>query len=191
MGTRGIYGYHKNGIDKLTYNHFDSYPSVLGKGIIDYVRKYTDGEIDKAFNKIIMVKHNIKPTKKMISNCKDYTDLGVSNQSINDIYCLLRNSQGDLNPYHKGLLYMIDSKDFIKDSLFCEWGYIINLDTHKLEIYRGFNKTRSINRYCGKSTKHQDGYYPCSLINERYLLDYRSMSNSAIDQFTKHLEEVY
>lgn len=25
MGTRGLYGFHKNGIDKLTYNHLGSY----------------------------------------------------------------------------------------------------------------------------------------------------------------------
>ena len=30
MSTRGIYGFRKNGEDKLTYNHYDSYFSYLG-----------------------------------------------------------------------------------------------------------------------------------------------------------------
>jgi len=29
--------------------------------------------------------------------------------------------------------------DFIYDSLWCEWAYMINLETQCLEIYRGFN----------------------------------------------------
>jgi len=33
MGTRGAYGFRKNGIDKVTYNHFDSYPEQLGESL--------------------------------------------------------------------------------------------------------------------------------------------------------------
>ena len=35
MGTRGLYGFRKNGIDKLTYNHLDSYPDWLGKKVVE------------------------------------------------------------------------------------------------------------------------------------------------------------
>lgn len=31
MGTRGMYGFYRNGVTKATYNHFDSYPEWLGK----------------------------------------------------------------------------------------------------------------------------------------------------------------
>ena len=31
MGTRGLYGFHKNGIDKLTYNHLEAIPIGLGR----------------------------------------------------------------------------------------------------------------------------------------------------------------
>ena len=30
---------------------------------------------------------------------------------------------------------MENGNDFITDSLFCEWAYIINLDTNKFEIF--------------------------------------------------------
>lgn len=32
-----------------------------------------------------------------------------------------------------------DAKDFLFDSLFCEYAYIINLDSNMLEFYTGFN----------------------------------------------------
>jgi hypothetical protein len=34
--------------------------------------------------------------------------------------------------------FKLDNR-FLIDSLFCEWAYIINLDSGKLEIYHGFN----------------------------------------------------
>lgn len=38
---------------------------------------------------------------------------------------------------------MIDDSEFLNDSLFCEWTYIINLDNEQFEVYRGFNKDPS------------------------------------------------
>ena len=59
---------------------------------------------------------------------------------------------------------MVSLQDFIKDSLFCEYGYIINMDTKKLEMYEGFQKKpdkRKSNRY---GTENERGYYPCRMV---------------------------
>ena len=37
MGTRGLWGFRKDGKDKLTYNHFDSYPDCLGHTIVEFL----------------------------------------------------------------------------------------------------------------------------------------------------------
>lgn len=43
---------------------------------------------------------------------------------------------------------MIDSSHFLLDSLYCEWGYILNLDTKMLEVWRGWQTTSDPdNRY--------------------------------------------
>jgi len=163
MGTRGCYGFYKNGQTKVTYNHFDSYPEYLGKSIIEFLKNTSIEELNEIFEKIIMVKQDSKPTKKQITQLKKYADLRVSSQSLDEWYVLLRNIQGDLNPYKKDLVYMIDSQDFLTDSLFCEWAYIINLDINELEIYKGFNKikTNQAKRY--KISKPDDqGYYSIS-----------------------------
>ena len=43
MGTRGILGFRKNGLDKLAYNHFDSYPEELGANVVKFCRATSIG----------------------------------------------------------------------------------------------------------------------------------------------------
>ena len=38
MSTRGVYGFRKNNTDKITYNHYDSYPSGLGNVILKFIQ---------------------------------------------------------------------------------------------------------------------------------------------------------
>lgn len=55
---------------------------------------------------------------------------------------------------------MLDGIDFIKDSVFCEYAYIINIGTQELEVYLGFNKKKQpvkINRYMKKSKSRWTG----------------------------------
>lgn len=166
MGTRGIYGFYKNGIDKLTYNHYDSYHEGLGKNVVDFIKNTTIDEMNEVFEKIVLVS-DVMPTKEQIEECSLYTNLNVSNQNTNDWYCLLRDAQGDLNVYKNGLKYMIDDKEFIKDSLFCEYGYIINLDENILEVYEGFQTSPQTNRYITDKPCDSGGkYFNCALVGK-------------------------
>lgn len=168
MGTRGLYGVRKNGVDKCTYNHFDSYPECLGRNVVEFCKNNSVENLNKFFDNIVLVLENSKPTKAQIKDCQKagYVDLSVSTQSNDDWYCLLRNLQGDFEEYQRCIdtdakIYMIDSIDFIEDSLFCEYAYIINLDDEVLEFYEGFQKEPQVgNRY---GTKEDRGYYPCKL----------------------------
>jgi hypothetical protein len=144
MGTRGTFGVRINGKDKLMYNHFDSYPSGLGCGILTAVKKILKRKtglqwLKKHAERLRLVPSDSVPTEEEKELLRPYADLRVSNQSEDDWYCLLRNLQGDLtNTLKVGI--GIDSSNFITDSLFCEWGYIINLDDDVLEVYKGFQK---------------------------------------------------
>ena len=168
MGTRGLYGVRKNGVDKCTYNHFDSYPSGLGNDVVKFCANNTVENLNKFFDNIILVLENSIPTEIQIKECQKagYVDLSVSTQSNEDWYCLLRNLQGNFKEYQKCIdsnskIYMTDGIDFIQDSLFCEYAYIINLDDEVLEFYEGFQKEPQVgNRY---GTKEDRGYYPCKL----------------------------
>lgn len=179
MGTRGCYGFRKNGVDKLTYNHFDSYPECLGRTMVEFCKETSIPELNEIFDKLILVNENAKPTAEQIKECKQYYDGNVSRQTVEDWYCLLRNAQGGLDAYKNGLKYMIDSHNFIKNSLWCEYAYIINLDTNKLEFWVGFqNNPNKNNRY---GTENDDGYYPCKMTAEYSLLP-RYMANRSVDK---------
>lgn len=168
MGTRGLYGFYKNGVTKAVYNQFDTYPTGLGKIMFNFVKKHWKKMLTH-FDKIEIVKEDSKPTKKQLKRALQYCkpDLNVSMQSINDWYCVLHDAQNNPEIYAKGLDLLLDATDFIKDSLFCEWAYIMNLDNMTLEIYKGFNKRKQSvkkNRYMANAIKDEQGYYPCKLI---------------------------
>ena len=146
MGTRGCYGFYKSGVTKATYNHYDSYPDYLGLSIANDISKATNEEWNDIFDKIIMVDENDKPTQEQIEECQEWLNLDVSTQCADDWYCLLRDAQGDIEAFTKGLKYMIEYSSFI-NSLMCEYIYIINLDTNELEFYIGGCDKFTYNRY--------------------------------------------
>lgn len=168
MSTRGLYGFRKNGIDKCTYNHCDSYPDWLGREVLEFCAINNIDKLSRLFDNIEMVSEDSTPTEKQIEICKKegYINLNVSSQSETDWYCLLRNLQGNFKAYTEcinrdGAMFMTDGIDFIQDSLFCEYAYIINIDDKTLEFYEGFQKTPQVdNRY---GTNNNRGYYPCKL----------------------------
>lgn len=194
MGTRGCYGFYKNGITKATYNHFDSYPSVLGESILDFVGNTSLKNMNNIFDKIELVREDSIPTIEQIENCQDFTDLSVSSQNIINFYCLLRKAQGDLNAYKTDLKYMIDSKEFLGNSLFCEYAYIINLDKNVLEFYKGFNKVSQNNRYSQYANSQENGgYCECELVAEYKLVEIWegkiTLDNMKLEDLKKYMEE--
>jgi hypothetical protein len=166
MGTRGCYGLRKDGVDKLTYNHHDSYPSWLGQNMVDFVQSTTIEEMKVIFDKILLVRERVDvPSDSELVEWKLTGAYGGSGQF--DWYSFLREYQGDLSYYKKDdAKYMIDNNSFIKESLFCEWAYIINLDEGVLEVYKGFQTSPHENRYTDyvHDSAIGDKYYPCKLI---------------------------
>lgn len=165
MGTRGLYGFRKNKIDKVTYNHSDSYPEWLGEEVVKFIRETTVEEMREIVDKIVLVDDTMMPTDEELVYFKL---TGKWNGDVNkfDWYTYLRDYQGNLSTYKDNLKYMSDDIDFIKHSLHCEWAYIINLDEMVLEVYKGFqNKPNNTRYYKEPYVAHSgDKYYPCDLI---------------------------
>lgn len=172
MGTRGIYGFRKNNEDKITYNHFDSYPSCLGEEIIDYLKINSIEKLNTLYDKLILVDEEFKISdfsEEQKEKYKRYLE-EIKNSKTSeidmDMYSFLRQFQGDLKKYDEfpEIDLMLDNRGFIKISLFCEWGYIINLDDNTLEIWKGFQKKPQKNNRYGNGK--WEGYYPCKNIKK-------------------------
>ena len=54
--------------------------------------------------------------------------------------------------------------DFIADGLFCEWVYVVDLDSGMFEIYQGFQIHPSENRFSSMFEGTINGYYPPKLV---------------------------
>lgn len=192
MGTRGLYGIRKGNVDKCTYNHWDSYPDGLGRDILQFCATHSEQQISDLYNLIELFNTNVPLTEEQKAMCKinGYVNLNVSSQSDSDWYCLLRELQGNIDAWDKTLkqnakLPMSDDIDFIKDSLFCEYGYIINLDTHCLEYWIGFqHQPDPSNRY---GQDNRDDYYPCKLVAEFKLSD---IGEHNINKFIEMMENM-
>jgi len=167
MGTRGTSGLIINNKEKLSYNVFDSYPSGLGRDVVNLIVFINNENGWEKFRKNAKKLKELKNiTSEIIEKYKKYADLNVSNKSYTDPYCLFRKIQGSdwlKEVYEDNLEHFNINNTFIKDSLFCEYGYIINLDTMKLEFYDGYQQKKQENNRFGVEP-NADGYYPSRLV---------------------------
>lgn len=146
MSTRGIYGFRKNNENKITYNHSDSYPTWLGEKIIEFCAGMTDQDLENLFDHAIIVDELEKDPGKVEMVRKFAVTHGNDPGESEDAYYILHFMQGNFEEY-RNIAYLLedfpmtDAEDFFGDGLFCEWGYIINLDDKCLEVYKsGKNK---------------------------------------------------
>jgi hypothetical protein len=100
-----------------------------------------------------------------------YSNSMVGSGDIQDWYSLLRNAQGNLQAYIN-IGYMPKGNEFIIDSLFCEYAYILNLDSEMAEFYRGFQTYPHYHGRYGREIKpyylenpHDTLYYGCALVD--------------------------
>lgn len=171
MGTRGVVGFRFDQKEVLFYNHWDSYPDGLGQDVVYYVKSVNDwNEIRDQVVAFVPVNDGDVPTtaQKARANELGTVNLNVSRQSEDDFYCLTREAQGDIG-LQLELGFGTMATDFVRDSLFCEFAYIINLDTMELEFYKGFNEDRNADgRYAwGDDEEYAEhGYAGIALVGE-------------------------
>lgn len=138
MTDRGAIGFRLQGLDRITFNKYNSFPRGLGTAAFDAVTEFTDKQIADTAARLHMVSALDSADERTAALYQKTFSLP---RHITDWYQLLEKAQGTLTPYLDGsVAHMIDSADFLRDSLFCEWAYILNADTLKLEIHTGFNR---------------------------------------------------
>lgn len=172
MGTRGFVGFVADRKVSIVYNHYDSYPSHLGVNVLNWLnwlKELSEFEAVKILAANLReVSDDIPPTPEQIEALKQYYEPNVAgNMGVQpNWYQALRNTQGDPGAILASGLYE-SAADFPYDSLFCEWGYLIDLDAMVLEVYRGFqHEPHTLGRFADNGKVRESGsgeYYPVAL----------------------------
>jgi hypothetical protein len=177
MSTRGFVGFVLDGAEKIAYNHCDSYPGGLGLAMLNWARAnahalncdvhqgVSGGPVDLV-RELRVVTSDTEPTDEDIARLAPWMNTGVGGQKGRpDWYQLLRETQGDPAAILKAGV-IEDAGDFPADSLFAEWGYVLDLDARTFETYEGFQKApHDRGRFAGrKSTDPDPGYHPVALV---------------------------
>lgn len=161
MGTRGFMGFVVDGELKGQYNHFDSYPAGLGEDVLDWISAVDEDTARQSVKNLAVISdEDAVPTQA------DFERFGAYWQNVSagqDWYSLLRNCQG--NPDEvlaSGVI--LDGTNFPADSVFCEWGYVVDFDNRVLEVYKGFQKApHDLGRFASMEN-NDPRYYPIALV---------------------------
>lgn len=178
MGTRHLVAVVQDGKVKVAqYGQFDGYIASAGSDVIDFINnKLSNVIISKKF------RDNVRSSffaddeyiRKSKTECgfdpdQEYVSFGDLNwQKYIETYPQFsRETSTDvLNMLCESPLALHDSFSFGKDSLFCEYAYLIDLDKDQLQIYTGFNKSplSSEDPALWGNEPNNGGYYPVSLL---------------------------
>lgn len=166
MGTRGFVGFVVDGQQKIAYNHWDSYPGGLGTDVLDWLR-FAAQDVDnlrELVRGLRVVTRDEEPTDEDIERLGRYADLNVDGESERPTwYQLLRGTQGKpAAMLDAGAIE--DASGFPADSLFAEYGYLIDLDEGRFEAYQGFQKSsHGKGRFASMEKLADSDYYPVAL----------------------------
>lgn len=145
MGTRHLIAVQKNNEYKVAqYGQWNGYLSGQGDNILKF---FHENDLETFRNKVdncfFGTQEQIDEAYAPYTNGDGWMTMEQSNAfKLTEFSHLSRDTGADiLNVILKsnGPLMLIDQIDFAKDSLFCEYAYVIDLDKDILEVYQGFN----------------------------------------------------
>lgn len=164
MGTRGFIGFVIGGVEKIGYVHWDAYPDGLGLSVLTWLAEVKDfAAVAESASALRVVATESVPTDEDVEWLKPWTRKDVGNQTDREWYNLLRGTQGDPAKILEAG-YIEDGSGFPLDSLFAEWGYIVDFDEGTFEAYKGFRKTPTeTGRWAGRDGT-ESGYHPVERV---------------------------
>lgn len=185
MGTRHLICVVSDGDYRIAqYGQWDGYPEGQGASILEFLKSSM-----------------AEPLKKNLENCtwltnaeyeKLWEEFGVdTKQEMIDynVYQDFCNKHPELSrdtgarilemvAGATGKIKLQNSLDFSRDSLFCEWAYVIDFDKNTFEVYQGFNETpldESERFYTAGQKEDENGMYPVKIVESFDLSNLPSM----------------
>lgn len=198
MGTRNLTMVIENAEPKVAqYGQWDGYPSGQGITILDFLNSTNIEEFTKKLQSVKFIdKDKNEEIDEYLKSIGSTDGWMTSDQSAlykakypylsrdhgGDILRLIMESTDDI-------IWINDSRDFVNDSLFCEWCYVIDLDKKTFEIYEGFIQSpiSETERFYSKEP-NKGGYYPVKLVKS-FSLESLPTETEFLDSFKEEEEE--
>lgn len=169
-----------NGQTKVAqYGQWDHYPSGQGLIALEFLRDIVSkGELEKFKERIDSIRWATEEDAEAVKNDPNWEDTtpwvsrdygaGIL-QMIHEGVYYVNNFPSDKIREETHVEWLINQEKFVKDSLFCEGCFVVDLDEGVFEYHRGFNKKPlTEGRFKDlEPAKEQDGsveYYPVRLV---------------------------
>ncbi len=208
MSTRAAYGFRHKNQDYISYNHSDGYPNGLGYDVLEALTSFTltkDIEyLRSCIDKVHLIyrdENHAFSREEFLSIVERLDNLGIYNNLKSECSAITEISSISVFNHIMGKIdtlidrenaipYMLDSGNFMNDSLFCEWAYVINLDEQVIEFYRGFNQNpEAKGRYAANTNDYgSKEYNGVALIGTVPFAVIDSWTKDDIADFTINLE---
>jgi hypothetical protein len=166
MSTRGFLGFVADKRETITYVHYDAYPSALGADVLKWARAVTDWDtVRQQAANLVHIDGDVMPTPEQCEALAQYAKGGAEPESEpgEEWYRLLYGTFGDpaatLAAGHAP-----HAPDWPGDSVWCEWGYLIDLDERRFEVYQGFQTAPHSGRFADRATNPRSGYHAVKLL---------------------------
>lgn len=180
MGTRNLIMVKLNGKRRVAqYCQWDGYPTGQGKEIASFLQRANLDTFAKKVEALTFATDKeIKDTwtKAGADPESDLVSFAIAEKHT-AMYPEFSRDTGAkvLGLIQRGKVKKVqNSVDFLKDSLFCEWAYEIDLDKKCVNVYRGFQATGKMETKTRSdgSTYQAEKYAPCKIAKRIAFKDF-------------------
>lgn len=190
MGTRNLTTIVLDGQYRIAqYGQWDGYPSGQGSTVLEFLNGMDREKFEKNLRGCyFFTKENLAELQKEGESIgwdafwEKYHSMSRDRGA--EILQIVQDSEGGIG--------LKNQLAFAGDSLFCEWAYVIDLDTDRLEVFRGFNQSPLKDGERFKDVPDlevQEGYYPITLAASYPLDSLPSVEQMEIDTQTQEEKE--
>jgi hypothetical protein len=152
------------------YGQWDGYPDCGGVGILRALRETTPADLlERAMACAVLTDEEAQDRWVECGADRDseFVNMEVSDRMAAKYPTLQRNLGWGV------IQHLIDSEnvvpvqhslEFAGDGLFCEWAYVVDLDSGTFEVYKGFCKTRHNGERFSHLQQEGNEYSPVTLV---------------------------
>lgn len=147
MGTRHLVAVVSGGKRRIAqYGQFDGYFTGVGDDVFNFVKNKMNFDVFKERVEALQFY-----TKKELDDLdKQYENTNKDTAKLFEEHPeLTRSTSAEILELVQdgSVTKVVDSWSFGADSLFCEYAYVVNLDSKVVECYTGFNRKKAVGRF--------------------------------------------